>query len=62
MKRVTLLLAEDEAPQRAALAALLAELWPEASLVAACADGLEALEAFERERPMWCSSTSACPA
>jgi DNA-binding LytR/AlgR family response regulator len=51
MKPVTLLLAEDEAPQREALAALLAELWPEASLVAACADGLEALEAFERERP-----------
>ena len=51
MKPVRLLLAEDEAPQREALAELLAELWPEATLVAACADGLEALEAFERERP-----------
>jgi DNA-binding LytR/AlgR family response regulator len=51
MNPVTLLLAEDEAPQRQALAELLAELWPEARVVAACVDGLEALEAFEREGP-----------
>jgi DNA-binding LytR/AlgR family response regulator len=51
MSRVRVLIVEDEAPQRAALLALFAELWPEADVVAACADGLEALEAFERERP-----------
>lgn len=45
------LLAEDEEPQRLALEAALAELWPEARRVASCVDGLEALEAFERERP-----------
>lgn len=45
------LIAEDEPPQRAALAALLAELWPEAAICAACEDGLAALEAAERERP-----------
>ncbi len=45
------LLAEDEEPQRLALEQALAELWPEAERVASCADGLEALEAFERERP-----------
>jgi DNA-binding LytR/AlgR family response regulator len=48
---VRILVAEDEAPQRAALIDLLAELWPEASLVAACADGREAVEAFSREAP-----------
>lgn len=45
------LIAEDEPPQRAALEALLAALWPEATICASCGDGLEALEAFERERP-----------
>jgi DNA-binding LytR/AlgR family response regulator len=46
-----LLIAEDEPPQRAALEALLAALWPEATICASCGDGLEALEAFERARP-----------
>lgn len=49
--RIRLLLAEDEPPQLRALAALLAELWPEAQVCAACHDGVEALEAWERERP-----------
>jgi len=48
---IKLLVAEDEPPQLRALVALLAELWPEARLCAACGDGLEALEAWERERP-----------
>jgi DNA-binding LytR/AlgR family response regulator len=48
---VKVLVAEDEQPQRAELVRLLAELWPEARLVAACSDGLEALEAIDRERP-----------
>ena len=51
MTPVRIMVAEDEAPQRAALIALLAELWPEATLVAACADGREAVEAFAREAP-----------
>lgn len=46
-----LLVAEDEAPQREALVRMLAELWPEARVVASCADGLEALEAYEALRP-----------
>lgn len=49
MKPVSILVAEDEAPQREALVAQLRALWPDAKLVAACADGLAALEAFERE-------------
>jgi DNA-binding LytR/AlgR family response regulator len=51
MKRVTVLVAEDEAPQRETLVALLAELWPACAVVAACSDGLQALEALEREQP-----------
>lgn len=46
-----ILVAEDERPQRDELVRLLAELWPEATLVAACSDGLEALEAIDREAP-----------
>lgn len=46
-----LLIAEDEAPQRSALLALLTEVWPSAQVVATCEDGCTALEAFERERP-----------
>jgi DNA-binding LytR/AlgR family response regulator len=48
---VKVLVAEDERPQRDELVRLLAELWPEATLVAACSDGLEALEAIDREAP-----------
>jgi DNA-binding LytR/AlgR family response regulator len=48
---VKILVAEDERPQRDELVRLLAELWPEATLVAACSDGLEALEAIDREAP-----------
>jgi DNA-binding LytR/AlgR family response regulator len=48
---VKILVAEDERPQRDELVRLLAELWPEAALVAACSDGLEALDAIEREMP-----------
>jgi DNA-binding LytR/AlgR family response regulator len=51
MRPVRVLVAEDEAPQRQSMIALLGQLWPEARVVAACADGLEALEAFARESP-----------
>jgi DNA-binding LytR/AlgR family response regulator len=45
------LIAEDEEPQRLKLAGLLAELWPELSIVAQCEDGLAALEALTSLQP-----------
>lgn len=51
MTRPTAIIAEDETPQRQELRALLAELWPELSVVAQCEDGLTALEALEHHRP-----------
>lgn len=51
MTTVTALIAEDEAPQRAALLDMLAEAWPELEVVAACEDGLAALEALAVHRP-----------
>ena len=45
------LIAEDEAPQRAALRGMLAEQWPELELCAECEDGLAALEALQSQRP-----------
>lgn len=49
--RVTGLVAEDEAPQRAALVAQLARAWPELDLVAVCEDGGAALQAVAAHRP-----------
>ncbi len=51
MSAVTALVAEDEAPQRNALLAALAEAWPELEVVAACEDGPSALEAAREHRP-----------
>jgi DNA-binding LytR/AlgR family response regulator len=51
MTRPTAIIAEDETPQRQELRTLLAELWPELSVVAECEDGLSALEALEHHRP-----------
>lgn len=51
MSRPTAIIAEDETPQRQELRMLLAELWPELSVVAECEDGLTALEALEQHRP-----------
>jgi len=48
---VTAIVAEDEAPQRAALLDMLAEAWPELEVVAACEDGPGALEAISEHRP-----------
>jgi DNA-binding LytR/AlgR family response regulator len=48
---VRILVAEDEAPQRRELCALLQRWWPDADIVAECADGLSALEALETLRP-----------
>jgi DNA-binding LytR/AlgR family response regulator len=51
MTTIRVLVAEDERPQREALTRMLAAEWPAAHVVAECEDGLEALEAFEREAP-----------
>jgi DNA-binding LytR/AlgR family response regulator len=48
---ITAIITEDEAPQRAELARLLAEQWPELRIVAECEDGLAALEALQDLRP-----------
>lgn len=48
---VTALIAEDEGPQRRALARLLADAWPELRVVAECANGTSALAALKAERP-----------
>jgi DNA-binding LytR/AlgR family response regulator len=51
MSHATALVAEDEAPQRAALLDMLAQAWPELEVVAACEDGPSALEAARQLRP-----------
>ncbi len=48
---ITALIAEDEAPQRAALLDMLDAAWPELELVAACEDGIAALQAAAEHRP-----------
>jgi DNA-binding LytR/AlgR family response regulator len=48
---VTALIAEDEAPQRAELRGMLATLWPELIVVAECADGPSAIEAWMSKTP-----------
>lgn len=48
---VTALLAEDEAPQRAALLEMLQAAWPALEIVAACEDGIAALQAAAEYRP-----------
>jgi DNA-binding LytR/AlgR family response regulator len=48
---ITALIAEDEAPQRQELRAMLAELWPELTVIAECEDGLDALEAWASRAP-----------
>ena len=47
----TALVAEDEAPQRRELCAMLAELWPELTIISECEDGLCALEAWTANPP-----------
>jgi DNA-binding LytR/AlgR family response regulator len=51
MTNPTALIAEDEAPQRMELCAMLTELWPELQIVAECEDGISALEAFAAHCP-----------
>ena len=45
------LVAEDEAPQRRELCTMLTGLWPELSIAAECADGVQALEAWLSNPP-----------
>lgn len=51
MTQITVLIAEDEQPQRQALQKMLQELMPEAYIVAVCEDGLSALEAMQQHQP-----------
>jgi DNA-binding LytR/AlgR family response regulator len=51
MTAPTAIIAEDEAPQRASLAVMLAELWPDLRILATCGDGREAIQALGRHRP-----------
>lgn len=51
MKPVSVLLAEDEPDQRAQLVRLLGQVWPEADLVAVCANGDDALLGLAEHQP-----------
>lgn len=51
MRRPAAIIAEDEAPQRAGLETMLAELWPDLDIAASCGDGREAISALARHRP-----------
>jgi DNA-binding LytR/AlgR family response regulator len=51
MTPITVLIAEDEQPQRLSLQKMLQELMPEAAIVAVCEDGLSALEAMQKFQP-----------
>jgi DNA-binding LytR/AlgR family response regulator len=50
----TVLLADDEEAPRAQLAAALRRAWPEARLVAECANGVDAWDAFLEHEPEVC--------
>jgi DNA-binding LytR/AlgR family response regulator len=50
-KAVTVLVAEDEAPQRAELLEMLDAAWPGVEVVAACEDGIAAMQAIIAHRP-----------
>lgn len=51
MNDVTAIIAEDEAPLRHALRAMLGIAWPELRIVAECEDGIAAMEAIAAHRP-----------
>jgi DNA-binding LytR/AlgR family response regulator len=51
MTGITAILAEDEAPLRQALRAMLEDAWPELRIVAECDDGIAAMEAIAKHRP-----------
>lgn len=51
MNNPTVLVAEDEGPQRKELVGMLTRLWPQCKIVAQCETGAEALEAMRRLAP-----------
>jgi len=51
MTPMSVLIAEDEQPQRLALQKMLQELMPEANIQAVCEDGLSAMEAMQEFQP-----------
>jgi DNA-binding LytR/AlgR family response regulator len=51
---VTVLIADDEEAPRAQLAAALSQAWPEARMVAACINGVDAWDAFLEHEPEVC--------
>ncbi len=51
MTSISVLIAEDEEPQRLALQKMLQELMPEAHIQAVCEDGLSAMEAMQEFQP-----------
>jgi len=51
MRGPTAIIAEDEAPQREQLKALLGAFWPQLRIIAEVADGRSAVEAMARLRP-----------
>lgn len=51
MTDITAIIAEDEAPLRHALRAMLGIVWPELRIVAECEDGIAAMEAIAAHRP-----------
>lgn len=51
MTDITVIIAEDEAPLRHALRAMLGIAWPELRIVAECEDGIAAMEAIAAHRP-----------
>ena len=48
---ISAIIAEDEAPLRKALRAMLEDAWPELRIVAECEDGIAAMEAIAAHRP-----------
>lgn len=51
MNTITAIIAEDEAPLRHALRAMLGIVWPGLDVVAECEDGIAAMEAIAAHRP-----------
>ena len=51
MKAVTAVIAEDEPLLREDIRSTLTDLWPELTICAEAADGLQAIEALERFQP-----------
>ena len=61
MNRPGAVIAEDEPLIRREIREMLAQLWPELTILAEVGDGVEALAAVERYHPHVSSSTSRCP-